>query len=200
MEVYEAVIKRRAIRRFKEKVVPYDVLEKCVDAGRLAPCGMNHQLCEYIIVDDEKLLPMMFENVSVWGSREAPKEKPELRRGPKAYIVILINNALEAEVGAPRRITTCDVGFAAENIILVALEQGVGACPALMFQADKLNQILNIPDSHDIALVVAMGYPDESPVVEIATDSVKRWVDSQGVRHVPKRKLEDIRHHNQFGH
>jgi nitroreductase len=198
MEVYEAVTRRRSIRRYQNRPVPYDVLEKCADAGRLAPCGRNHQLCEYIIVDDAKLTPGMFDIVSVWGRQETPNEKPDLRRGPKAYIVILINSTLEAELGAPRRITTMDVGFAAENIILVAFEQGVGACPALMFQADKLRQFLNIPDSRDIALVVAMGYPDEAPVTEVATDSVKMWVDSQGVRHVPKRKLEDIAHRNKF--
>ena len=199
MEVHEAILKRRAIRRFKETPVPYDVLEKCVDAGRVAPCGRNYQLLEFIIVDDEKLLPGMFENVSAWGKREGPKDEPELRRGPKAYIIILINNVIEAELSAPRWITYYDVGFAAENVILAAFEQGIGACPALMFKAEKLKQILDIPDSHDVALAVVMGYPDESPVTEVATDSVALWVDSRGVRHVPKRKLEDIRHRNKFG-
>jgi nitroreductase len=198
MDVGEAIYRRRTIRRFQDRPVPFDVLEKCVDAGRLAPCGRNHQLCEYIIVDDKHLLPQMFDNVSVWGQLEAPNEKPDIKRAPKGYIVILINNTLEAELGAPRRITTMDVGFAAENIILRALEQGLGACPALMFKEEKLKQILNIPDSHDVALVIATGYPDESPVMEVATDSVRPWVDDKHVRHVPKRKLEDITHRNKF--
>jgi nitroreductase len=198
MDVYEAVVKRRTIRRFKDRPVPYDVLEKCVNGGRLAPSGRNHQLCEYIIIDDKKLLPRIFDNVSVWGVMEDPKESPTPARVPKAYIIVLINNVLESEVGAPRRITTCDVGFAAENIILMALEQGLGACPALMFKAEKLKQMLNIPDSRDIALVIAMGYPDESPVTEVSTGPVKLWVDDKGVRHVPKRKLEDILHRNKF--
>ncbi len=196
MDVYEAVIKRRAIRRFQDRPVPYDVLEKCVDAGRLAPSGRNHQLCEYIIVDDKQLLPGMFDNVSVWGQMEAPKEKPDVRRAPRAYIIILINRTWENEASRPRWITTYDVGFAAENLILVALEQGLGACPALMFKEEKLKQILNIPDSRDVALVVAMGYPDESPVMEVATDSVRPWVDNENVRHIPKRKLGDITHRN----
>ena len=76
MDVYEAVIKRRTIRRYQDRPVPYDVLEKCVDAGRLAPCGRNHQLCEYIIVDDKQLMLQMFDNVQVWGQRETPNEKP----------------------------------------------------------------------------------------------------------------------------
>ncbi len=199
MEVYEAVVKRRAIRRFQDKPVPYEILEKCVDAGRLAPCGRNHQICEYIIVDDAKVLPEVFENIG--GSARQPPEKggPLPTRRPKAYIVILINKPLEDEFDANRRrVTLYDVGLAAENIILVALEQGIGTCPILMFNENGLKQVLNIPDKYDVALVIAMGYPDESPVAEVATDSVDLWIDSQGVRHVPKRKLEDIVHRNKF--
>lgn len=53
MNVCEAATSRRAIRRFKDIVLPYDVLEKCVNAARLAPSARNYQLCEYIIIDDE---------------------------------------------------------------------------------------------------------------------------------------------------
>ena len=55
MDVYEAAVSRRAIRRFKDIALPYDVLEKCVDAARLAPSGQNRQLYEYIIIDDEQV-------------------------------------------------------------------------------------------------------------------------------------------------
>jgi nitroreductase len=195
MEVYEAITRRRAIRRFQDKPVPYDVLEKCVNAGRLAPSSRNRQVLEYIIIDDKELLPRVFDNVRVWG--EDTKESPELSKIPKAYIIILVNSALEAEFHAPRR-STYDVGFAAENILLLALEQGLGACPALLFNEKKLKQIFNVPAGYNIGVVVAMGYPDESPVTEVSTGSIQTWVDDQGVRHVPKRKLEDITHRNKF--
>jgi nitroreductase len=110
----------------------------------------------------------------------------------------MINNTLEAELGGSRMTTIYDVGMAAENIILVALEQGVGACPILAFDEDELKLVLNIPDDYAIALVLVLGYPDESPVQEVSTGPIKYWVDSQGVRHVPKRKPEDIIHRNKF--
>ena len=104
MDVYEAVMKRRSVRRFKDKPVPYDILEKCVDAGRLAPCARNDQLCEYIIVNDDQILPRVFVNTGR-GPVKPPAQLgtlPENR--PKAYIIILINGKLEAEVGARRRV------------------------------------------------------------------------------------------------
>jgi len=197
MNVYEAATTRRSIRRFKDKPVPDEVLEKCLDAGRLAPCGRNHQVCEYIVINDAEVLPGVFENIG--GSVKMPPEKggPRPEQSPKAYIIVLINKAWEGDANR-RRISHYDVGMAAENIILVAYEQGLGACPILMFHENNLKPLLNIPEEYDVALVIAMGYPDESPVAEVATDSVEGWVDDKLVRHVPKRKLEDIVHRNRF--
>ncbi|MBU2609043.1 MAG: nitroreductase family protein, partial [Chloroflexi bacterium] len=56
MNVYETVISRRSIRRFKDTPVPRELLERCVNAARLAPSAGNLQPLEYIIIDDEKLL------------------------------------------------------------------------------------------------------------------------------------------------
>ena len=195
MEVYEAVVRRRSIRMFQDRPVPYSDLEKCVDAGRLAPSARNCQLCEYIIVDDEHLLPAVFDSIASWGGPGSPKV---ISKAPKAYIITLINKTLEAESGITRSIAICDVGLAGENIMLVALEQGIGTCPVLAFREDELKRLLNIPDKYDVALLVALGYPDESPVMEVATGPIRPTVDSQGVRHVLKRKLEDIVHRNRF--
>ncbi len=198
MEVYEAVTKRRSIRKFKDIPVAYDTLERCVNAARLAPAAMNRQLCEYVIVDDEQLLSTVLDAVNILSGVPKPKEGWSPGSRPKAYIITLVNTTLEAEMGAARTNTNYDVGLAAENMVLVALEQGLGSCIMTSFDQNKLRQVLNIPHKYDIAMVLALGFPDESPVIEEATDSIKRWVDSQGVRHIPKRKLEDITHRNRF--
>lgn len=198
MNVYEAVTKRRSIREFKDIPVPYNILERCVNAARLAPAAMNRQLCEFIIVDDEQLLPQVLDTVGSWAGQSRPKDGWPPGRRPKAYIITLINSPLEAGFGGSKTNTRYDVGMAAENMILVALEEGIGSCPITSFIPEKLRQVLNIPDKYEIAMVLALGFPDESPVLEVATNSIERWVDSEGVRHIPKRKLKDITHRNRF--
>ncbi len=197
MNVYEAITKRRSIRRFQNRAVPYEALERCINAARLAPSGRNQQACEYIVINDAEVLPGIFEHIG--GSAKLPPDKggPRPEQTPKAYIIILVNKTLEGTVNR-QRITLYDIGMAAENIILTALEQGIGCCPILMFNEADIKLLLDIPDTYDIALVIAMGYPDESPVADVATDSVNIWVDDRGVRHVPKRKLGDIIHKNKF--
>jgi nitroreductase len=198
MDVYEAIRQRRSIRRFKDKAVPYEALEKCIDAARLAPCGRNHQVGEYIVINDAEALPGIFENIGGSAKQSPEKGGPGPSQKPKAYILVLINKAWEGDANR-RRISLLDIGMAAENIILTAYEQGIGACPILMFNEADLRLLLEIPEGHDIALVIAMGYPDESPVTDVAGESLNIYVDNKGVRHVPKRRLADIIHRNGFG-
>ena len=197
MKVNEAITQRRSIRRFKNKSVPYEILEKCIDAARLAPSGRNQQCCEYIVIYDAKVLPGIFEHIG--GSAKLPPDKggPRPEQAPKAYTLVLINKTVESGINR-RRVTLVDVGLAAENIMLEAVEQGLGCCPILMFNEADLKMLLEIPDSYDIALVISIGYPDESPVAEEAKDNVNSYVDDRSMRHVPKRKLADIIHHDKF--
>jgi len=134
----------------------------------------------------------------MWAGQPRATGDPLPEHPPKAYIITLINSKLEAELGGTRRVTSYDVGMAVENMILVALEQGIGTCPIMAFEPDVLKQVVNMPDNYEIALVLALGYPDESPVTEVSDGSIQYWIDSQGIRHVPKRKLEDIIHRNKF--
>jgi nitroreductase len=198
MDVYGVVTRRRSIRKFKEKPVAYEILEKCVDAARLAPTAMNCQLCEYVIVDDEKLLPQVLNTINSLSGVPKPEEGWSGEQRPKAYIITLINTELESEIGVGRANTHYDVGLAMENIILVALEQELGSCTMTGINRSKLRQLLNIADKYEIAMTLALGYPDENPLIEVATDSIKRWVDKKGIRHIPKRKLQDIIHRNKF--
>lgn len=198
MNIYEAATKRRSIRRFKDKAVPFSILEKCIDAARLAPSGRNHQFLEFIAINDAEVLPAMFDNIG--GSAKLPPERggPRPDQAAKAYTVVLINKAKEGGDPTRRRITSYDVGMATENIILTAWEQGIGCCPILMFNEKDIKMFLNIPEDYDIALVVAMGYPDEMPVTEEVRDSTNIYVDDSNVRHVPKYKIADVMHKNRF--
>ena len=196
MRVYEAATKRRSIRRFKMIPVPYSALEKCIDAARLAPSGRNHQFCEYVVINDAEILPAIFDNIG--GSAKLPPEQggPRPDQTAKAYTIILLSKASESP--ERRRITLFDAGMAAENIILTAWEQGIGCCPILMFNEKDLKLILDITEDYDIALVIAMGYPDEAPVAEPVKESTNIYVDENNIRHVPKRKLADVIHKNGF--
>jgi len=191
MKLYELLILRRSIRQFKSKSISREVLEKLVNAARLAPSAANLQPLEFIVVDEEEIRGKIFGCLR-WAAYIAPQGDPRPGHEPMAYIVILANTGIK-EKGYEY-----DAGAAIENMILTAWEQGIGSCWLLSIERNKIQKILKIPLSYKIDSVLALGYPDEDPITEIMEDSVKYWKDSTGRLHVPKRKLEDIIHFNKF--
>ena len=191
MSVYAAVLKRRTIRRFLQKPLSRDFLKRLVNAGRLAPSGANLQPLEFIVVEDKVLLGKVFATLK-WAAYIAPAGDPPQGKRPVVYIVVLINKEIKKEKGE------VDAAAAIENMILVATDEGVGCCWLGSIDRDKLAEILHVPEAFLIDSVVALGYPDEAPVVEVATDSIKYWKDEQGVLHVPKRKIDQVIHFNGY--
>lgn len=191
MDIYNLILKRRTIRRFEQKSIPRPVLEKLVDAGRLAPSAANLQPCEYIVIDEKPLLEKVFETLR-WAGYITPYGNPPPGERPVAYIVVIINE--EKKSAYPSH----DAAAAIENMLLLALAEGLGSCWIGSVEREKLSVLLSLPSFCKIDSVLALGYPREEPAVEELVDSVKYWKDKDGRLHVPKRKLESILHWQKY--
>jgi nitroreductase len=188
--MYDIILKRRSIRKFQDKPVPYEVLEKCVNAARLAPSAMNLQPCEYVIIDEEPLLTGLFKSIKWAGYVKNYQHNPAER--PKAYMIILVNRNIRGEG------YEYDVGLAAANVIYTAYENDLGCCLIRAADMEKVRAMVNAPENHDPVMIIALGYPAEQPVSEDVKNNVRYWVDDKNVLHVPKRKLSDVLHRNGF--
>jgi nitroreductase len=107
---------------------------------------------------------------------------------PAAYIVVLADpRASQAYIGV-------DHGLAIQNILLGAVERGLGGCIIASVQRERLRQTLAIPEGYELLAVVALGAPKETVVVEpVGPDGdIKYWRDAAGVHHVPKRSLDEL--------
>jgi len=190
MAVYDVIISRRTIRRFLQKPLDLVLLQKFVNAARLAPSAANLQPLEYIIVTEKKLCAELFDTLG-WAAYIQPKWTPHVYERPTAYIVVLVTDGKNPYYQR-------DVGFATENIVLAAEAEGVGACVLCNINREMIQNIFRIPNTILVDSVIALGYKDEKSVVEEMTDSVKYWRDGHDVLHVPKRTLDDIMHINNY--
>ena len=77
-------------------------------------------------------------------------------------------------------------------MLLVAFEEGIGSCWLGAIDINKLTVILELPEHIKIDSVIALGYSNESPRVEVLKDSVKYWKYDKGVLYVPKRGIDDV--------
>jgi nitroreductase len=111
---------------------------------------------------------------------------------PRAHIIITLDKNISENFGH-------DAGIAAMSISMVAYDAGLGSCILGAVDRERLKGILNIPASLDIVLVVALGYPAESPVTDKVKDgSIKYWLDENRILHVPKRSLDEIVKWNKY--
>ncbi len=83
MNIYQLILRRRSIRRFQPKAIPFDTLKMLVNAGRLAPSAANLQPLEYIIVDDPGLRERVFSTLK-WAGYIAPAGNPPPGEEPAA--------------------------------------------------------------------------------------------------------------------
>jgi len=190
MKIYNAIISRRTIRKFRQKPIKLSILKRIVNTGRLAPSTGNLQPLEYVIAVDDALREKIFPNIR-WAGYIAPEGNPKNNERPVVYIIILVNK--EISFGS---FFKYDVGASAENITLAALEEGIGCCWIGSFNRKRIENILKIPEQYSADLVLALGYPLESPeYYDIEKGkSIKYHKDTSGVLHLPKRKLDDIVH------
>jgi nitroreductase len=191
-EVYELIIERRTIRQFRPDPVPAETLERVVNAGRLAPSAANLQPLEFIVVDAPEVRKKVFPCLK-WAAYIAPEGDPKPGHEPAAYVVVLVNTRVREEL------FEYDVGAAVENMILAALAEEVGSCWLLSVDRDRLREALQVPAHYRIDCVLALGYPDEAPVVETMAESPCYWKDAEGRLHVPKRALKTVMHRNVYG-
>jgi len=190
--VYDIICQRRSIRRFQNKPLPENILQKLVNAARLAPSGANIQPCVYVIVDDRELVDSLFPCLK-WAAYIAPAGNPPQGERPVAYIVVLVDLHRKKKGGE------VDAAAAVENILISAWGEGIGTCWLGAVDRKQIKSILRIPHHLVVNSVVALGYPNECPVLEETRDSIKYWKDKDGILHVPKRRSEDIVFRNKYG-
>ena len=187
MDAYEAIVKRRSIRRFKRATVSIDILKKCVNAARLAPSAANLQPLHYVIITDNNLVTQIFSFIK-WANYL--NWNPTVNEGPPAYILVTRDKRITGE-------GKYDVGLAVENIVLTALSEGLGTCVLAAFDHQKIRPLLNVPLDYDIELLIALGYADEQSRVAEMTTSLQYYRRGKTL-YVPKRRLDEIVHIDTF--
>lgn len=161
MKVEEAIKTRRSIRKFQDKKVPDDLINKLIEAARLAPSSHNAQPWKFFIVKDEVLHQKLKENNIFSGAfvYEAPViiiccADPDLSVRPSDSIF----SDQDVQGKAAR-----DLAFASQNLILQAQELGLGTCYIGMLDRKKTKEILNIPENYVLPYAIIAGYPAEIP-------------------------------------
>ena len=181
--------KNRSYRKFHEdEEVKMAALKELVNLARLSSCGMNMQSLRYILVTDKEDREKIYPNLK-WAAFLKDWEGPEEGQRPSAFILMLKDKSKPNSA-----VVQVDMGIACQSILLGAVEKGLGGCIIGAFDKSKLSEAFNIRGNLELQLVLAIGKPDQTIVLdEISKDAdTKYWRDRTGKHHVPKIRLKDV--------
>ncbi|MBU4533182.1 MAG: nitroreductase family protein [Firmicutes bacterium] len=183
----DLVHRNRSYRRFSQSTkIEEATLRELVDLARHTASAANLQPLRYMLSSDAVRNALIFDCLT-WAAYLKDWKGPVEGERPSAYIVILGDTTVSRSID-------CDHGISAQTILLGAVERGLGGCMLAAIDRDRLRQTLRIPDRYQILLVIALGEPAETVVIDPVGDnrSIKYWRDHQGIHHVPKRSLDEI--------
>ncbi|MDH5450695.1 MAG: nitroreductase family protein [Candidatus Bathyarchaeota archaeon] len=150
MSLVDVILSRRSIRRYEQKEIPKDVLDKILEAGRQAPSAANRQPWHFIVITDYEI-------------------KKELSKG---LVNRHIKNSTFTVVGCAytglghigtRKWSIVGTSIALQNMVIAAWAMGVGSCWIGDFRENKVKQLLNIPDKWKVVALISFGHPAEKP-------------------------------------
>jgi len=163
LEIYEAIMSRRSIRKYKTTPVDDETLERILEAARWAPSWANTQCWRFIVVRDadtkNKLAATLPETNP---SYDAVKEAPVVivacaELGRAGYI----KGKLASDKGESWYMF--DVALAMQNLVLAANSLGLGTVYIGWFDAGKVASILEVPPGSCVVTMTPLGYPDQKP-------------------------------------
>jgi nitroreductase len=191
MDVREAILKRRSIRKFKEIPVEQEKIAQLLDAARLAPSGSNRQPWRFLVLEEPKIRELVADVSAQMFVRRAPliilcyadlrcwlpdyikylqeelKNSGSVDRNDMAMnLSLLSSNPLytsgkELKNYIPNAFL--DVGIAIEHMVLSAMDLGLGTCWCRLVDELKLKEIFELPDYYKFVSMLLVGYPDQCP-------------------------------------
>ncbi len=184
--IRELITKNRSYRRYKEEEkISKQELEILIDAARISSCGNNMQALKYLPSNTKSGNEIIFSHLK-WAAALSDWNGPTNGERPAAYIVILLDTSIKSN-------PLWDHGIAATNILLTATEMGYGGCMLASFNQQKLKESLNLEEHLEPIMVISLGIPAETIVLEEMKDNQFHYYrDEKGVHHVPKRHLHEI--------
>jgi len=158
------VNKRQSVRKYTDKPVEPEKLERCLEAARLAPSASNSQPWKFVVVTD----PELQQKVAKATIGPLSTFNNFVLQAPVIVAIVIEKMKVFTKIGATiqdREYPLIDIGIAAEHFCLQAAEEGLGTCMLGWFNEKSIKELLNIPLDKRIGLLITLGYAPEDYLV-----------------------------------
>lgn len=161
MNFMDLTLKRESCRDFADKKVEKELLISCVEAARHAPSACNSQPWHFIAVNAPNLTSQVAQCTQDLGMNKFTSHCP-------SFLIICQESAnMTAKIGGVvtnQQFAPIDIGIATAHLCYQATELGLSTCILGWFNEKRLKNLLKLPKSKRIRLVLAVGYAKNSQV------------------------------------
>jgi nitroreductase len=178
MDFMRLAVARRSVRAYAEGGVDRATLDLLAEAVRIAPSASNQQPWRLVFVDE----PALRDEV---GRATFGPESNFNRFAVRAPVIAVLcqeRPRLLNRIGSlakDRDWTLIDIGVAAAQLCLRAVELGLGTCMIGWFDEARIKRLLRMPSSSRVGLAIAIGWPAEAgparPKVRKALDEMRSF-------------------------
>ena len=150
MEFADLVRRRSSVRSYDPaRPVERAVLERILEAGRLAPSAANRQPWRFLVISSPDMLAKVRSAYS----------KPWFNDAP--HVLAVVGKVAEAWTREPDGYNSIetDLTIAMDHMILAATNEGVGTCWIAAFHLDLLRPALGLADDEKVFAMTPLGYP-----------------------------------------
>lgn len=150
MEFTDLIRSRESIRNYDpDRPVPKDILDRILDAGRLAPSACNYQPWKFLVISS----PVMLGKIHACYRRNWFQEAPHV-----IVFLGLKSFSWNRTYDGYNSIET-DVAIAMTHVILAAENEGVAACWIAAYDPELLKNAINPGQNEIIFGITPIGYP-----------------------------------------
>ena len=157
------IFRRRSIRKFLDKPIEKEQIERILKAGMQAPSAHNNQRWEFIVITEQSKKDRVAK-MSPYASMVA--------KAPVSIIVLGKNDDENLSDWFAQ-----DLGACTENILLQIVEEGLGGCWMGFYpnqeRVDELSDFFNLPENIVPFCVISLGYSDDKNVFIDRSDMSK---------------------------
>ncbi len=151
MDVAEAIRNRYSCRHYQDKPLEQNKLDAVLEAARQAPSAKNLQDWRLVVATGKETKKQL---------AAAANNQTFLE---EAGAIIVACTVSDHVMRCGQAVGPIDVAIALEHIALRATDVGLATCWIGSFYADKVKEIVGIPQNVTIIELMALGYPADSP-------------------------------------
>jgi coenzyme F420-0:L-glutamate ligase / coenzyme F420-1:gamma-L-glutamate ligase len=174
---------RRSIRRYRPEPLPDGVVERLIDAARFAPSAHNRQPWRFVVLQDAEDKARLADAMGarLRADRLADGDEPEaiekdvansrlrITSAPAVIVVCCTLSDMDRyadarRAEAERLMAVQSTAMAAQNLLLLAHAEGLGACwmCAPLFCADTVKLALELPSDWHPQALITLGRPESA--------------------------------------